>query len=87
MFIRDDTDEIFTKISHHHFMKLHNDILYKGKTGSSIYAMCGRVSGGKDKEFKMFWVDSLYYIGELKGSNRKMAPTMKQEPFPSLGDA
>jgi hypothetical protein len=62
MFVRDDTDEIFCKITRWDFENLATQIIDRGKVGKALYAVKGIVPRG---DFRMIRIKSIRYIGEI----------------------
>jgi DNA polymerase III alpha subunit len=61
LFVLDDTDEIFCKISRFNYKNLAPEIIERGKPGKVIYAIKGTVP----KDFRMISVTGLRYLGDL----------------------
>lgn len=58
--LRDDTDDIFCKVSRWKFKHL-GHVLVAGKAGKSIFAIKGNVP----PDFRMIWVERVKYLGEI----------------------
>ena len=63
MFARDDTGEIFAKITRHDFERIGREISERGGVGKCLYALKGRL--WDTGEFVMLWVSRARYIGDL----------------------
>jgi DNA polymerase III alpha subunit len=76
LFIRDDTGEIFAKISRWQFESVGRRFLSRAKAQSSLFAIQGTVP----EDFRMIYVDKVRYIGEfdeVAASKRWVAPKTK----------
>jgi DNA polymerase-3 subunit alpha len=61
MFVADDTDEIFVKISRFDYEKYAKEIIDRGKVGKALYAFKGQVPAG----FRMLSVKKVKFLGFL----------------------
>jgi len=61
MFVRDDTDEIFVKVSRHIFEQIGREISDRGKIGKAVYAVAGSVPA----DFRMITAENVRYLGDL----------------------
>lgn len=61
LFLRDDTDLIFTKINRHNFEAMGRAVVERGRPRRSIYAVKGTVP----EDFRMIWVDRIKYLGDI----------------------
>ena len=60
--VRDDTDDILCKISRWKYGELAQGIIDRGKPGKAIYVIKGQCP----TDFRMLWVDSVKYIGDME---------------------
>jgi hypothetical protein len=61
LFVKDDTDEIFCKISRYDYKKLGLQIVENGRVGKSLYA----IKGSCPPDFRMIRVKNIRYLGEM----------------------
>lgn len=61
MFFRDDTDEIFVKITRQRFPAIGEAVLQLGKTGKAIYAIKGFMS----PDFRGLYPKQIKYLGDM----------------------
>lgn len=68
LFVRDDTDEIFCKVSSRDYERLGRPIVDHGKAGKALYAIKGFTpnNGG---DFRMIWVSDVRHIGDIDSSS------------------
>lgn len=62
MFFRDDTDEMFVKITRYKFPHMGEQILERGRVGKAIYAIKGAVS----PDFRGLYPKQIKYLGDMK---------------------
>jgi len=67
MFFKDDTDEIYVKITRHKFERMGREVFERGRVGKAIYAIKGYVS----PDFRGLYPERIKYLGDMKES---MAP-------------
>ena len=60
--MRDDSDEVFAKVSRFNFDDVGRPIVERGKTGKALYAIKGIVPKG----FRMIDVRAVRYLGDLE---------------------
>lgn len=75
LWIRDDTDLIFTKIDRFKFEDLGRRIIEEGKPRRSIFAVKGTVPS----DFRMIKVERVKYLGEIDGETPLLAPPEGEE--------
>lgn len=63
--LRDDTGDIFCKVSRFEYPKS-GPVLVEGRPGKSIFAIKGSVP----PDFRMIWVRHVRYVGEIDGEER-----------------
>jgi DNA-directed DNA polymerase III PolC len=73
--LRDDTGDIFCKVSRHMFPKIGHQIV-NGKALESIYAIKGTVP----EDFRMVWVEQVRYLGEINGTERDLDMASSSAP-------
>jgi hypothetical protein len=80
--LRDDTGDIFCKVSRHNYHRL-APVLLKGKTGKSVFAVKGNIPA----DFRMIWVDQVKYLGEIEDDTvvklRQARQVDRSSPSPS----
>lgn len=62
LFVRDDTDEIYTKVDRYLFPTIGQKIVERGRAGKALYAIKGYVP----KSFRMIKVQQIRYLGDLE---------------------
>lgn len=65
LYLTDDTDTVFAKISRFDYDVLAKPIVDRGKAGKCLYIIQGKVKGGKDKSFRMVSVEHVIYVGDI----------------------
>jgi len=63
LFIKDDTDMIFCKVSRYDFERIGRQIVEQGRVGKSLYAIKGSVP----PDFRMIKIKAVKYLGEIDG--------------------
>jgi DNA-directed DNA polymerase III PolC len=79
--LKDDTGDIFCKVSRFDFTKLAKPLV-NGKLKESIFAIKGNVP----EDFRMIWVKAVRYLGELDGSWREL-DSLAPQASSGYGDA
>lgn len=65
LFMKDDTDEIFCKISRYDYEEIGKAVYEQGRVGKSIYA----IKGNCPPDFRMIRVKAIKYLGEMDRYN------------------
>lgn len=78
LFLTDDTDTMFGKISRWDYDLLGKEIVERGKPGKCLYVITGKVKGGSD-DFRMMKIEKVTYIGELVEPEKKVAVAEVQD--------
>jgi DNA polymerase III alpha subunit len=60
-FVRDDTADIFCKISRWDYARLGSILMNNGRQGKSLFA----IKGNCPEDFRMMWVRNIRYLGEI----------------------
>ena len=71
--LRDDSGDIFCKVSRFEYPKL-GPVLIDGRPGKSMFAIYGTVP----EDFRMIWVRAVKYLGEMDGQERRLGATDEQ---------
>ena len=65
-FVRDDTGEIFCKLSRFHYQQLYPVLMNNTRQGKSLFA----IKGNCPRDFRMCWVSRIKYLGEPDQESR-----------------
>ena len=63
-FVRDDSGEIFCKISRFDYARLYATLMNGTRQGKSLFA----IKGNCPADFRMLWVQRIKYLGETDGN-------------------
>jgi len=77
--LRDDTGEIFCKLSRHQYSKF-GERLIAGRPGKSLFVIMGKIP----PDFRMLWVNDVKYLGEIDGEERHRGDEDESRPDRSV---
>jgi hypothetical protein len=79
-FVRDDSGEIFCKISRHDYDRMYADLMNGTRQGKSLFYIKGRCPA----DFRMLWVTALRYMGESDGHIMEARATEETGLLPGI---
>jgi DNA polymerase III alpha subunit len=83
LFLRDDSGDIFAKISRYDFDRLGKPVLAHGRIGKAIWAISGTVPFSLG--IRMLMVENIRYVGDLDENGRRASePPREESPELSL---
>lgn len=80
--LTDDTDTIFGKVSRWDYDVLAKPIVDRGRTGKCLYAIQGKVKGGRSTSFRMIKIERVTYVGDITDGLEKPKKDKAKEEKP-----
>lgn len=75
LFVQDDSDEIYCKISTRDFERLGLPVIEKGRKGKSLYILNGWVP----RDFRMIQIRQITYVGDMDDDRRQSGSDLPEE--------